>query len=231
MIRARRSRIVATLGPASRAPETVEALARAGADVFRLNFSHGAHADHAAALEAVRAAETATSTTTAALAATTVAAVSMQRTYRVDRQPTFATTGVLTAVQANLGIFGDVEARSAQVAPYLRNLIVLSEALQEKYTETSLEREVAVRVLLVSDVHASNLYPLMRSIVQEEEIEFLFQLLTTIGALLDTPEACAHMDVYFSRMKELTKSPNVNSRMQFMLQVRAFRFSRFHSIY
>ncbi len=57
MIRARRARIVATLGPASRAPDKVLALARAGADVFRLNFSHGTHDDHAAALEAVRAAE------------------------------------------------------------------------------------------------------------------------------------------------------------------------------
>jgi pyruvate kinase len=57
MIRARRSRIVATLGPASRAPDQVEALARAGADVFRLNFSHGAHEDHGAAFAAVRAAE------------------------------------------------------------------------------------------------------------------------------------------------------------------------------
>jgi pyruvate kinase len=57
MIRQRRTRIVATLGPASRSPEMVVALARAGADVFRLNFSHGAHADHAAALAAVRAAE------------------------------------------------------------------------------------------------------------------------------------------------------------------------------
>ena len=57
MIRARRARIVATLGPASRSPEMVLALARAGADVFRLNFSHGSHDDHAAALAAVRAAE------------------------------------------------------------------------------------------------------------------------------------------------------------------------------
>ena len=57
MIRARRARIVATLGPASRGPERVIALARAGADVFRLNFSHGSHEDHAAALVAVRAAE------------------------------------------------------------------------------------------------------------------------------------------------------------------------------
>ena len=56
MIRARRARIVATLGPASRAPSTVKALAQAGVDVFRLNFSHGSHEDHAAALKAVRAA-------------------------------------------------------------------------------------------------------------------------------------------------------------------------------
>ncbi|KAJ2985127.1 hypothetical protein NUW54_g10254 [Trametes sanguinea] len=52
---------------------------------------------------------------------------------------------------------------------------------------------------------------------EEEEIESLCKLLTTVGALLDTPKARAHMDVYFSRMKELTKSGNVNSRMQFML--------------
>ncbi|WP_427788918.1 pyruvate kinase [Brevundimonas diminuta] len=57
MQRARRARIVATLGPASRAPGTVKALAQAGVDVFRLNFSHGSHDDHAAALKAVRGAE------------------------------------------------------------------------------------------------------------------------------------------------------------------------------
>lgn len=54
---------------------------------------------------------------------------------------------------------------------------------------------------------------------EEEEIESLCKLLTTVGAILDTPKARAHMDVYFSRMKELTKSQNVSSRMQFMLQV------------
>jgi pyruvate kinase len=59
MIRTRRARIVATLGPASQAPDRVLALAKAGVDVFRLNFSHGEHEEHAAALEAVRAAEAA----------------------------------------------------------------------------------------------------------------------------------------------------------------------------
>ncbi|KAG2043917.1 hypothetical protein BDR03DRAFT_1047251 [Suillus americanus] len=52
----------------------------------------------------------------------------------------------------------------------------------------------------------------------EEEIESLCQLLKTVGQLLDTPKARAHMDVYFTRMKELGKSLDVSSRMQFMLQ-------------
>jgi len=54
---------------------------------------------------------------------------------------------------------------------------------------------------------------------EEEEIESLCKLLTTVGSLLDTPKARAHLDVYFSRMRELTKNKNVNSRMMFMLQV------------
>jgi len=68
MIRQRRTRIVATLGPASHAPAMVADLARLGVDVFRLNFSHGAHADHAAALKAVRAAEIAVGRPLAVLA-------------------------------------------------------------------------------------------------------------------------------------------------------------------
>ncbi|KAF7297995.1 hypothetical protein HMN09_01020400 [Mycena chlorophos] len=53
---------------------------------------------------------------------------------------------------------------------------------------------------------------------EEEEIESLCKLISTVGSLLDTPKARAHMDVYFSRMKKLSKSKRVSSRMQFMLQ-------------
>ncbi len=55
--RGRRAKIIATLGPASRDPETIADLYEAGADVFRLNFSHGTHADHAASVAAIRALE------------------------------------------------------------------------------------------------------------------------------------------------------------------------------
>ncbi|MBY0334661.1 MAG: pyruvate kinase [Acetobacteraceae bacterium] len=55
--RRRRTKIVATLGPASATPEVIERLYRAGADVFRLNFSHGSHEDHAARIATIRALE------------------------------------------------------------------------------------------------------------------------------------------------------------------------------
>jgi pyruvate kinase len=57
MIRNRRTRIVATLGPKSRDADSVLELAKTGADVFRLNFSHGSYEDHALAYNNVRAAE------------------------------------------------------------------------------------------------------------------------------------------------------------------------------
>jgi pyruvate kinase len=68
MIRARRARIVATLGPASRDPARVRELATAGADVFRVNFSHGSHDDHARSIQTVRQAEAAVGRPLAVLA-------------------------------------------------------------------------------------------------------------------------------------------------------------------
>lgn len=46
MRRQRKAKIIATLGPASSDYEQVKSLFVAGADVFRLNFSHGEHSDH-----------------------------------------------------------------------------------------------------------------------------------------------------------------------------------------
>ncbi len=54
MQRRRRTKIVATLGPASNTPEMIEKLIDAGANVFRLNFSHGVRADHEERVRTVR---------------------------------------------------------------------------------------------------------------------------------------------------------------------------------
>lgn len=50
----RRTKIIATLGPASTAPGVIDALIAAGVDVLRLNFSHGTHDAHAATFKTVR---------------------------------------------------------------------------------------------------------------------------------------------------------------------------------
>ena len=55
----RRTKIVATLGPASSAPETLARLVVAGMDAARLNFSHGTHEDHAERARLVREAQAA----------------------------------------------------------------------------------------------------------------------------------------------------------------------------
>ena len=50
----RRTKIVATLGPASSSAATLDQLRVAGVDVFRLNFSHGTHESHAATFRSLR---------------------------------------------------------------------------------------------------------------------------------------------------------------------------------
>ncbi len=50
----RKTKIVATVGPASESEEMLLALAKAGVNVFRLNFSHGTHADHQTRIDRIR---------------------------------------------------------------------------------------------------------------------------------------------------------------------------------
>ena len=59
----RRTKIVATLGPATDAPDVLEQIIRAGVDVVRLNYSHGEAADHQARAQALREAPDASAAT------------------------------------------------------------------------------------------------------------------------------------------------------------------------
>ena len=68
MRRHRNVKIVATLGPASSTKEMIRALFDTGADVFRLNMSHGSHDDHRARYTAIREIETETGRPIAILA-------------------------------------------------------------------------------------------------------------------------------------------------------------------
>ncbi len=55
--RGRKVKILATIGPASRSPDMLRKLFKAGADAFRVNMSHGSHADHEQAIKSIRALE------------------------------------------------------------------------------------------------------------------------------------------------------------------------------
>ena len=55
--RARKVKILATIGPASRDPDMLRRLFKAGADAFRVNMSHGEHSVHGETIRAIRALE------------------------------------------------------------------------------------------------------------------------------------------------------------------------------
>ncbi|MBD2634659.1 pyruvate kinase [Limnothrix sp. FACHB-881] len=50
----RRTKIVATIGPATNTPDVLRSLIEAGATTLRLNFSHGSHADHQSNIKLIR---------------------------------------------------------------------------------------------------------------------------------------------------------------------------------
>jgi pyruvate kinase len=54
MLADRRVKIVATIGPSTQSPESLEKAIRAGMNVARLNFSHGTHEDHLKVIKSVR---------------------------------------------------------------------------------------------------------------------------------------------------------------------------------
>ncbi len=110
------------------------------------------------------------SSSVAGLLAIATTGVGVWGTYQPDRLSSFRTTGLLGTVRSNAGLLADVEARAEQVTPYVRNLLALSQALQEKFVPQDVTRPTAARFLLVSDIHGANQYPVMKRIIADEEI-------------------------------------------------------------
>jgi pyruvate kinase len=113
-----RTKIVATLGPATDRPGVLAAMLTAGVDVVRLNLSHGSLDDHIARLHAVRRAADDTGTVVAVLADLPGPKV---------RAAPFAGSGVELAAGSTVTVVTDVEASSAVVIgvdyePLLRDI-------------------------------------------------------------------------------------------------------------
>ncbi|KAF0443999.1 ARM repeat-containing protein [Gigaspora margarita] len=61
------------------------------------------------------------------------------------------------------------------------------------------------------------LLTVQNAIPEEEEMESLCKLMTTVGQQLDHAKAKSHMDAYFHRMEDISKNSKLSSRIKFML--------------
>jgi predicted phosphodiesterase len=106
----------------------------------------------------------------ASLLAIGVTGLGTWRTYQPEQFSRFRTTGLLGTVRSNAGLLAGVEARAEQVTPYVKNLLALSAALEAKFIPADISQPPAARLLLVSDMHGANQYPVMKRIIDDELI-------------------------------------------------------------
>lgn len=108
---------------------------------------------------------------TASSLALTVPALAAYLTYRTERVQEFRTTSLLSLVEGNTDILAGLDRKADQGAVYVTNLLALSSAIREEFSPGEAGEPPAARFLLVSDIHGMNQYPLMREIVQTQDID------------------------------------------------------------
>lgn len=118
-----------------------------------------------------RLARAAVASVTASALALALPGLAAYLTYRTDRVAEFRTTSLLSLVEGNTDILSGLDRKADQGAVYVTNLLALSSAIREEFTPGEAGGPVAARFLLVSDIHGMNHYPLMREIVQTEQID------------------------------------------------------------
>ncbi|KAJ3037849.1 Eukaryotic translation initiation factor 4 gamma 2 [Rhizophlyctis rosea] len=79
--------------------------------------------------------------------------------------------------------------------------------------------ELFIKTMLSEKIMHACILQLLRNVQdpEEEDIESLCKLMTTVGSRLDHPKAVAHMDSYFKRIGELSTNKKLSSRIRFML--------------
>jgi predicted phosphodiesterase len=114
--------------------------------------------------------QAAVATATATGLALLVPGLAAWSTYRAENLLEFRTTSLLGRVQASGSLLTDISGQAEQAAPYVQNLLALTEALREEYAAPGETGEVAARFLLVSDIHGQNYYALVREIIRSSNI-------------------------------------------------------------
>jgi predicted phosphodiesterase len=90
--------------------------------------------------------------------------------YRPDRVASYKSTELLAAVQASPDVLNQIEERAGQVGPYITNWLTLQRTLQDRFVSPETTLSDSVRFLLISDVHGTNEYAVVKKIIQEENI-------------------------------------------------------------
>ncbi|KAJ4950620.1 hypothetical protein NE237_027452 [Protea cynaroides] len=91
----------------------------------------------------------------------------------------------------------------------LGNIRLIGELYKKKMLTERIMHE-CIKKLLGYDSHYQN--------PDEEDIEALCKLMTTIGEIIDHPIAKVHMDAYFEMMMKLSNNMKLSSRVRFMLK-------------
>jgi len=110
------------------------------------------------------------SVSAAGLVAISATGIGIWGTYQPSQFSSLRTTGLLSTVRSNAGLLAGVEARATEVTPYVKNLLALSAALREKFVPADITQLPVARFLLVSDIHGANQFPVMKRIIDDEQI-------------------------------------------------------------
>ena len=154
-LRGCKTRIVATIGPASATQTRMEAMIRAGMDVARLNFSHGTFADHGSNIEQLRAAADAVGRDVAILADLSGPKIRLGtiRDEPVELQPGQAFTLTTAEIEGDAGRAHVSFARLPQVAKPGDHLFI-NDGIVDLKVESIAGEEVCCRVVVGGEIRS-----------------------------------------------------------------------------